>query len=57
MAGTFDRLCYSWAKMVNAKGGLYVKAYDKKLPVKFLIYDDKVAGRIGEVLRAPGDGG
>jgi branched-chain amino acid transport system substrate-binding protein len=41
MAGTFDRLCYSWAKLVNARGGLYVKAYDKKLPVKFIIYDDK----------------
>jgi len=41
MAGTFDRLCYSWAKLVNAQGGLYVKAYDKKLPVKFIIYDDK----------------
>ncbi len=41
MAGTFDRLCYSWAKLVNAQGGLYVKAYDKKLSVKFIIYDDK----------------
>jgi len=41
MAGTFDRLCYSWAKLVNAQGGIYVKAYDKKLPVKFIIYDDK----------------
>jgi branched-chain amino acid transport system substrate-binding protein len=41
MAGTFDRLCQSWAKMVNAQGGIYVKAYDKKLPVKFIIYDDK----------------
>ena len=41
MAGTFDRLCHSWAKLVNARGGLYVKAYDKKLPVKFMIYDDK----------------
>ena len=58
MAGTFDRLCQSWAKLVNAQGGLYVKAYDKKLPVKFIIYDDKSEpGRIGEVLRAPGDGG
>jgi len=27
--------------MVNAQGGIYVKAYDKKLPVKFIIYDDK----------------
>src|ERR687887_1287221 len=41
MAGTFDRLCQSWAKLVNAQGGIYVKAYDKKLPVKFIIYDDK----------------
>jgi branched-chain amino acid transport system substrate-binding protein len=41
MAGSFDRLCYSWAKLVNARGGISVKAYDKKLPVKFIIYDDK----------------
>src|SRR5215813_15637309 len=41
LAGTFDRLCYSWAKLMNAQGGIYVKAYDKKLPVKFIIYDDK----------------
>jgi ABC-type branched-subunit amino acid transport system substrate-binding protein len=41
MAGSFDRLCYSWAKLVNSQGGIYVKAYDKKLPVKFIIYDDK----------------
>lgn len=41
MAGTFDRLCYSWAKQVNANGGILVKAYGKKLPVKFIIYDDK----------------
>ena len=41
MAGTFDRLCHSWAKLVNARGGLSVKTYDKKLPIKFIIYDDK----------------
>jgi branched-chain amino acid transport system substrate-binding protein len=41
MAGTFDRLCHSWAKLVNANGGLAVKAYGKKLPVRFIIYDDK----------------
>ena len=41
MAGTFDHLCQSWAKLVNAQGGIYVKAYEKKLPVKFIIYDDK----------------
>jgi branched-chain amino acid transport system substrate-binding protein len=41
MAGTFDRLCQSWAKLVNAQGGIDVKVYDKKLPVQFIIYDDK----------------
>ena len=41
MAGTFYHLCQSWAKLVNAQGGIYVKAYEKKLPVKFIIYDDK----------------
>ena len=41
MVGTFDRLCYSWVKFVNDRGGIYVKAYEKKLPVKFIIYDDK----------------
>lgn len=41
MAGTFDRLCYSWAKLINSRGGIAVKAYNKKLPVKFIIYDDK----------------
>lgn len=41
MVGTFDRLCYSWAKLVNGRGGIYVKAYDRKLPVEFVIYDDK----------------
>jgi branched-chain amino acid transport system substrate-binding protein len=41
MAGTFDRLCHSWAKQVNARGGLEVKAYNKKLPIKCIVYDDK----------------
>lgn len=41
MVGTFDRLCHSWAELVNAGGGIYVKEYGKKLPVKFIIYDDK----------------
>jgi len=30
-----------WVKDVNAAGGIYVKAYGKKLPVELLIYDDK----------------
>jgi len=30
-----------WAKEVNAKGGIYVKAMGKKLPVTFKYYDDE----------------
>lgn len=30
-----------WLKEVNAKGGIYVKEYGKKLPVEILRYDDK----------------
>ena len=30
-----------WVEEVNAKGGIYVKEYGKKLPVELIIYDDK----------------
>jgi branched-chain amino acid transport system substrate-binding protein len=30
-----------WVEDVNAKGGIYVKEYDKKIPVEILRYDDK----------------
>ena len=30
-----------WAEEVNAKGGIYVKEYGKKLPVEIIRYDDK----------------
>jgi branched-chain amino acid transport system substrate-binding protein len=30
-----------WAKEVNAKGGIYVREYGKKLPVEIIRYDDK----------------
>jgi len=39
--GPFKRLMNAWADMVNEKGGIMVKEYGKKLPVKFTIYDDK----------------
>ncbi len=29
-----------WAQQVNARGGIYVKKYGKKLPVKLIFYDD-----------------
>jgi ABC-type branched-subunit amino acid transport system substrate-binding protein len=32
----------AWEKYINeVEGGIYVKDYDQKLPVKFIIYDDK----------------
>jgi len=30
-----------WVEEVNAKGGIYVKEYGKRLPVELIIYDDK----------------
>ncbi len=30
-----------WADDVNAKGGIYVKEYDKRIPVEMKYYDDK----------------
>jgi branched-chain amino acid transport system substrate-binding protein len=30
-----------WAEQKNAEGGVYVKAYDKKIPVKLVSYDDQ----------------
>jgi len=33
-----------WEKETNAKGGIYVPEYEKKLPVKLILYDDKSDG-------------
>ncbi|APZ42170.1 ABC transporter substrate-binding protein [Acidihalobacter ferrooxydans] len=30
-----------WARTVNADGGVFVKAFDKKIPVKIIAYDDQ----------------
>ncbi|MBN2509060.1 MAG: amino acid ABC transporter substrate-binding protein, partial [Spirochaetales bacterium] len=30
-----------WVEEVNAEGGIYVKEYDKKLPVRMIVYDDE----------------
>jgi branched-chain amino acid transport system substrate-binding protein len=38
--GPFKRIMDAWAGMVNERGGLFVKAYGKKLPIKFVVYDD-----------------
>jgi branched-chain amino acid transport system substrate-binding protein len=38
---SFDPAFNMWVEEVNAKGGIYVKEYGKKLPIETLIYDDK----------------
>ena len=38
--GPFKKMMESWAEMVNAKGGILLKEYGRKLPLKFVIYDD-----------------
>ena len=40
IVGQFDKLAKAWTDLVNEKGGIYVKEYDKKLPIRILIYDD-----------------
>lgn len=37
----FGPIMEMWQAEVNAEGGIYVAEYGKKLPVEFIIYDDK----------------
>lgn len=38
--GPFKKLMDTWAEIVNDKGGVHVKAYGKKIPLRFVLYDD-----------------
>ncbi len=40
MVGPFKKLAENWASLVNERGGVFVKEYNKKLPIRFIIYDD-----------------
>jgi len=40
IVGEFEKLGKNWTDLVNERGGIYVKEYGKKLPIKFEIYDD-----------------
>ena len=44
IAGPFEKLYIAWQDMVNERGGLYVKEYGRRLPVKVIIYDDESRG-------------
>lgn len=39
----FAAMAHAWAKRINAKGGIYLKKLGKKLPVKFIFYDDQTS--------------
>ena len=39
--GPFARLMKAWAEVVNEQGGLMVREYGRRLPVEFVVYDDK----------------
>jgi len=41
VASTSGPVYDMWVKEVNAAGGIYVKEYDKKLPIEYIKYDDK----------------
>src|SRR5205814_1136453 len=40
-AGSFRPLLNAWAARVNEAGGIYLADYGKRLPVRFIIYDDE----------------
>jgi len=39
--GPFQRLCQAWVDQVNRRGGIYLKEYNRKLPLKLITYDDR----------------
>jgi len=41
IVGPFKKLAETWEKQVNDRGGIFVKEYNKKLPIRFIIEDDK----------------
>ncbi len=38
--GHFKKMMELWAETVNARGGVTLKEYGKRLPIRFVIYDD-----------------
>jgi branched-chain amino acid transport system substrate-binding protein len=38
--GHFKKMMELWAETVNAKGGILLKEYGKRLPIKMIVYDD-----------------
>jgi branched-chain amino acid transport system substrate-binding protein len=42
--GPFKNLMEAYATAINTRGGIYVKSVGKRLPVRFIVYDDKSDG-------------
>lgn len=42
--GPFKKLMEAYATTINRRGGIYLKSADARLPVKFIVYDDKSDG-------------
>jgi len=38
--GHFKKMMELWAETINAQGGVMLKEYGKKLPIKMIVYDD-----------------
>lgn len=38
--GHFKKMMEMWAETINAKGGVMMKEYGKRLPIKMIVYDD-----------------
>lgn len=41
IVGPFQKFLDNYASLVNERGGVSVKEFNKKLPIRFIIYDDK----------------
>jgi branched-chain amino acid transport system substrate-binding protein len=41
IGGPFGKLAHAWADRINARGGIFLKQYNKSLPIKLVLYDDK----------------
>ncbi len=41
IVGPFGKLANAWADRVNARGGIFLRQYNKALPVRFILSDDR----------------
>lgn len=41
IVGPFQKFDNNWVALVNERGGIFVKEFNKKLPIRFIMYDDK----------------